>query len=130
MTFIKCDLASLKSVDEAARQFLAQSQRLDVLVCNAGIMAVPPATTADGYEIQFGTNHLGHALLIKHLLPALLSTASDQGDARIVSLTSTGFHMSPSQGIVFKSLQSTQDLGVGGRWKKYGQVRILAIKSN
>ncbi|KAJ5604096.1 Short-chain dehydrogenase/reductase SDR [Penicillium hordei] len=71
VTFLPCDLASLASVKQAAETFLAQESRLDILMCNTGIMATPPGLTADGYEIQFGTNHLGHALLIRKLLPLL-----------------------------------------------------------
>ncbi|EGY18571.1 uncharacterized protein VDAG_09097 [Verticillium dahliae VdLs.17] len=56
--------------------FHAQPDRLDLLINNAGICAQPPSTTQDGYEIHFGTNHLGHALLTKLLLPALLKTAA------------------------------------------------------
>src|SRR5262249_20169093 len=84
-TFLKCDLADLSSLKPCAQKFLASESRLDILMCNAGIMAVPAGTTKDGYEIQFGTNHLGHAALIKLLLPTLLSTAEQpESDVRIV----------------------------------------------
>ena len=62
VTFVECDLASLTSVQSAAKQILSSTDRLDVLMCNAGIMAVPNSMSKDGYEIQFATNHLGHAL--------------------------------------------------------------------
>jgi NAD(P)-dependent dehydrogenase (short-subunit alcohol dehydrogenase family) len=127
LTFIKCDLASLASVDEAGKQFNAASSRLDVLLCNAGIMATPAGLTKDGYEIQFGTNHLGHALLIKHLLPVMLRTAESHGDARIVCLTSTGFNNAPSGGIVFKDLRTTQDSGMGSTWTRYGQSKLANL---
>ncbi|PNH70360.1 hypothetical protein VD0001_g6907 [Verticillium dahliae] len=55
---------------------IQRPDRLDLLINNAGICAQPPSTTQDGYEIHFGTNHLGHALLTKLLLPALLKTAA------------------------------------------------------
>lgn len=90
-------------------------------------MAVPPALTADGYEIQFGTNHLGHALLIKHLLPMMLRTAKDYGDARIVCLTSTGFNVAPKAGIIFKDLRTTMDMGVGSTWTRYGQSKLANL---
>src|SRR6187402_1874653 len=79
LTLIQMDLASLSSVQAAAKQFLTFSPRLDILMNNAGIMAVPAQLTADGYEIQFGTNHLGHALLTKLLLPTMLHTAQSPG---------------------------------------------------
>ena len=90
-------------------------------------MAVPPALTEDGYEIQFGTNHLGHALLIKHLIPVMLSTAKDHGDARIVCLTSTGFGLAPKEGIIFKDLRTTMDMGLGASWTRYGQSKLANI---
>ncbi|KAK7018676.1 short-chain alcohol dehydrogenase [Paramarasmius palmivorus] len=90
LTFIECDLASLQSVKKAAQEFLSLSSRLDILMCNAGVMALPPGLTKDGYEIQFGTNHLGHALLIRLLLPTLLRTAETGSDTRIINLSSQG----------------------------------------
>jgi NAD(P)-dependent dehydrogenase (short-subunit alcohol dehydrogenase family) len=127
LTFIPCDLASLASIDEAGKLFASKSQRLDILMCNAGIMAVPADVTKDGYEVQFGTNHLGHALLIKHLLPIMLKTAEAHDDARIVSLTSLGMHAAPTGGIIFKDLQTKQDLGTGGRWYRYGQSKLANV---
>ena len=56
--YLKLDLASLSSVQEAANAFNAENTRLDILMNNAGIMAQPPALTTDGFEIQFGTNHM------------------------------------------------------------------------
>jgi NAD(P)-dependent dehydrogenase (short-subunit alcohol dehydrogenase family) len=123
------DLSSLDTIDSAAKQFLAHTpNRLDVLLCNAGIMACPPALSTDGYEIQFATNHLGHALLIKHLLPLLLSTATQHGDARVVSMTSTGFTVAPKdQGIVFSNLRTPQDYGFGAKWTRYGQSKLAIL---
>lgn len=125
--FVECDLASLASVKTAAESFLANESRLDVLLCNAGIMAKPPGLTRDGYEVQFGTNHLGHALLIQKLLPLLQRTAETEGDARIVILTSMGFRMHPSGGIVFKDLKTTQDFGAFGSWIRYGQSKLANL---
>jgi len=109
LTPIRMDLASLASVKEAANKVLATTSRLDVLMNNAGIMAVPPATTVDGYEIQFGTNHMGHALLTKLLLPLLLKTAEQLrpgSDVRIVTLTSHSHTRAPKGGIDFSRLRS------------------------
>jgi NAD(P)-dependent dehydrogenase (short-subunit alcohol dehydrogenase family) len=124
LTFIPCDLASFASIDEAAKLFISKTQRLDILICNAGIMAVPADLTKDGYEIQFGTNHLGHALLMKHLLPMMLYTSDTYGDARIVSLTSIGMRL--SSGIMFESLQTKQD-SVFGRWYRYFQSKLANV---
>lgn len=73
--FLDLDLASFASVKKAADRILAENERLDLLVNNAGIMGVPPAQSTEGYEIHFGTNHMGHALLTKLLLPLLERTA-------------------------------------------------------
>ena len=90
-------------------------------------MAVPLGLTADGYEIQFGTNHVGHALLIKHMLPTMLRTAKDYGDARIVCLTSTAFDIAPKAGIIFKDLRSTMDMGIWSTWTRYGQSKLANL---
>lgn len=90
-------------------------------------MAAPPALTEDGYEIQFEINHLGHVLLIKHMLPTLLRTAKDYGDARIVCLTSTGFNVAPKAGILFKDLRTTMDVGMGSPWTRYGQSKLANL---
>lgn len=120
VTFLKCDLASLASVSSAAKGFLAQSQTLDILFCNAGIMAQPPGLTPDGYEIQFGTNHLGHALLIRTLLPALQRSP----DPRIVINTSMAYGLAPKGGVVFSTLKTTQDWWIAGDWRRYGQSKM------
>ena len=80
--FGRLDLGDLASVREFADTF--PYERLDLLVNNAGVMAMPYGTTVDGFETQFGVNHLGHFALTGLLLPALL----DAPDARIVTLSS------------------------------------------
>ena len=84
------DLASFAGVRACARSFLGDHDRLDVLVNNAGVMACPFGMTADGFELQFGTNHLGHFLLTNLLAPALVAAAP----ARVVSLSSRGHRFS------------------------------------
>ena len=83
------DLASLASVRQFAATFTANHQRLDVLVNNAGIMMVPYGTTEDGFERQFGTNHLGHFALTGLLFDLLRQTPG----ARVVNVSSTGHRM-------------------------------------
>lgn len=123
VTFLKCDLSSLDSVASAAKEFRTKSEGLDVLFCNAGILAHPPGLTTDGYEIQFGTNHLGHALLIRLLLPTLQRSL----DPRIVINSSEAFQMAPSGGIAFDSLKTTQSWRVLGDWLRYGQSKMANI---
>ncbi|WP_329429205.1 oxidoreductase [Streptosporangium sp. NBC_01495] len=82
------DLADLSSIGAAAGKVLALDRPLDLLVNNAGVMAVPERrTTADGFELTFGTNHLGHFALTGHLLPALLRAEA----ARVVTVSAIAF---------------------------------------
>ncbi|KAL4893224.1 hypothetical protein BDV59DRAFT_177763 [Aspergillus ambiguus] len=132
LTFVKCDLASLSSVKAAADNILAKESRLDILICNAGIMATPPGMTADGYEVQFGTNHLGHALLIHKFLPLLMGVNSDgsaeeRSAGRLVILSSDGYRLHPRAGINFDTLKTTQDCGFGSSWIRYGQSKLANI---
>lgn len=85
-SFEVMELGSLDSVRAFADRFLASHDRLDVLLANAGIMAVPYGKTDDGFELQFGTNHLGHFVLVNRLLPLLKASAP----SRIVNLSSAG----------------------------------------
>jgi NAD(P)-dependent dehydrogenase (short-subunit alcohol dehydrogenase family) len=85
---VPLDLGDLSSVAAAARSVLDRHERVDLLVNNAGVMAMPQRTTADGFELQFGVNHLGHWALTAHLLPALLRAPA----ARVVTVTSTARH--------------------------------------
>lgn len=126
ISFLECDLADLESVEKAARSFTSQSQRLDVLFCNAGIMALPPGLSKSGYETQFGTNHVGHALLIKLLLPTLERTAQTPGsDVRIIALSSLGHNMTPTGGIDFDTLKTDQKKI--NTWSRYGQSKLANI---
>jgi retinol dehydrogenase-12 len=89
-------------------------------------MATPPETTKEGYEIQFGTNHVGHALLIKLLLPKLKATAEKPGaDVRIISLSSTGHQFAPKGGLLLDKVNSeTSSIGTVAR---YGQSKLANI---
>ncbi|EPS40334.1 hypothetical protein H072_5853 [Dactylellina haptotyla CBS 200.50] len=88
ISFLSLDLASFESIKAAVQAFQSVESRLDVLVNNAGIMMSPEGLTKEGYEIQFGTNHLGHALLIHLLLPILQRTAVINPEARVVTVSS------------------------------------------
>jgi NAD(P)-dependent dehydrogenase (short-subunit alcohol dehydrogenase family) len=85
---VEADLASLKSVRAAASQILAKGGTFDAIIANAGVMACPQSKTTDGFETQFGTNHLGHFVMVNHLVPMLKS------GARIVSVSSAGHQIS------------------------------------
>ncbi|TCP33646.1 SDR family oxidoreductase [Sphingomonas sp. BK235] len=101
--FEQCDLADLGSVAACAERVAARDDRLDILVNNAAVM-VPPVRrlTADGYELQFGTNHLGHVALTAHLLPLLRRAPA----ARVVAVSS----IAATRGrIDFDDLQAERD---------------------
>ena len=84
------DLASLASVRACADQLLAEGAPLHVLIANAGVMACPQGATEDGFETQFGTNHLGHFVFVNRLAPLLVAGAP----SRAVVLSSSGHRFS------------------------------------
>ena len=112
---VALDLGSLASVREAAERILGDHEQLDILVNNAGVMAIPESTTADGFEMQFGTNHLGHYALSALLMPALLAARA----ARIVTVTSTAHHMGRAVDPSNPNLK-----GRYGPWRAYGQSKL------
>ncbi|MFV9673688.1 MAG: oxidoreductase [Acidimicrobiia bacterium] len=109
------DLASLASVNGFAERTIDEHPEIDLLINNAGIMAIPHASTADGFEMQFGTNHLGHFALTAQLMPALIHTPG----ARIVTVTSTARHAATKL--------DSDDLNMDGNyspWGAYGRSKI------
>ncbi|KAF2839527.1 short-chain dehydrogenase [Patellaria atrata CBS 101060] len=87
---LEFDLASLESVRKGAKEFLSQSDRLNILVNNAGVMRAPEGRSVDGYETQFATNHLGHFLLFQLLKDTLLASSTPEFNSRVVVVASTG----------------------------------------
>jgi NAD(P)-dependent dehydrogenase (short-subunit alcohol dehydrogenase family) len=85
---IALDLASLKSVRAGADKLLAKGQQFDVVIANAGVMATPFGHTADGFETQFGTNHLGHFVLVNKIAPLI------RAGGRLINLSSSGHRFS------------------------------------
>lgn len=95
---VEMDLNSLDSVRAAAQEVLSKTQTLNILVNNAGIMAVPNLVkTYDGFESQFGTNHLGHFLLFELLKPTVVASSTPQMNSRVVCLSSSGHRAGPVQ---------------------------------
>jgi NAD(P)-dependent dehydrogenase (short-subunit alcohol dehydrogenase family) len=112
---VALDLGSQASVREAAEQILAAHEQLDLLVNNAGVMGIPERKTVDGFEMQFGVDHLGHWALTALLLPALLRTDG----ARIVTVTSTAHHMGRAVDPSNPHLE-----GRYRPWRAYGQAKL------
>ncbi|HET8821427.1 MAG TPA: oxidoreductase [Thermoleophilaceae bacterium] len=111
------DLASLDSVRAFAERFRSKHDRLDLLVNNAGVMAPPRRRTADGFELQFGTNHLGHFALTGLLLPAM----EGREDARVVTLSSNAHKFGR---IAFDNLSGDRRYF---RWRAYGQSKLANL---
>jgi NAD(P)-dependent dehydrogenase (short-subunit alcohol dehydrogenase family) len=111
------DLASLASVRSFADRFTATRDGLDLLINNAGVMAPPRRLTADGFELQFGTNHLGHFALTGLLLPQL----EGREDARVVTLSSTAHRTGR---IAFDNLNGDRHYF---RWRAYGQSKLANL---
>ncbi len=88
LELVQLDLASLASVRACADSLNADARPFDVIIANAGVMACPKGTTADGFETQFGTNHLGHFVLINRIAGLL------KGGGRLVNLASAGHRFS------------------------------------
>jgi NAD(P)-dependent dehydrogenase (short-subunit alcohol dehydrogenase family) len=84
LRLVQLDLASLASVRGCADSLLAEGNPIDVIIANAGVMACPKSTTVDGFETQFGTNHLGHFVLVNRIASLL------RPGARLVNLSSAG----------------------------------------
>ena len=115
LELVALDLSSQASVKEAAGQILAAHDRIDLLVNNAGVMGIAEARTVDGFEMQFGVDHLGHWTLTALLLPALLRTPG----SRIVTMTSTAHHMGRPVDVANPHLE-----GRYGPWRAYGQAKL------
>ncbi|MFC7141689.1 oxidoreductase [Halosimplex aquaticum] len=114
----ECDLADLSSVESFAEGVRADYDELHVLCNNAGVMAIPRSETADGFETQFGVNHLGHFALTGHLLDRLVETA---GEARVVT---------QSSGVHERGEIDFADLGhedAYGKWEAYAQSKLANV---
>jgi NAD(P)-dependent dehydrogenase (short-subunit alcohol dehydrogenase family) len=112
------ELGSLKDIRAFAERFLARHPTLHLLVNNAGVMACPAAKTSDGFELQFGSNHLGHFLMTCLLTPALRRGAP----SRVVSVSSRGHHISP---VVFDDIQFERR--PYDKWLSYGQSKTANV---
>lgn len=115
---LKLDLADLASVKEFAEDFKKNYSQLDRLINNAGVMIPPYSKTADGFELQFGTNHLGHFALTGHLLDLLINTAG----SRIVNVSS-GAHKAGN--LDFDDL--TWEKRSYSAWRAYGDSKIANL---
>jgi len=116
------DLADLYQVRAAAAGLLAACPKIDLLINNAGVMACPQAETAQGFEMQLGTNHVGHFLLTGLLLPALKAAAADGREVRVVNLSSAGHRFSAFDFEDPNYRQRPYD-----KWQAYGQSKTANV---
>jgi NAD(P)-dependent dehydrogenase (short-subunit alcohol dehydrogenase family) len=115
---LSLDLADLDAVAMGAATYARTFTRLDILICNAGVMVPPYGQTKQGSELQFGTNHLGHFALIGRLMPALIAS----GSARVVVVSSLAAHFGH---IDFDDLQWQRRRYA--KWPAYGQSKLANL---
>ncbi|KAF2023253.1 NAD(P)-binding protein [Setomelanomma holmii] len=118
---LEMDQMLLKSVRACAANFLKQSNTLNILINNAGIMATPEVKTEDGLESQFQTNHLSHFLLFYLLEPTLLASATPEFGSRVINLSSLG-HRRGEPDVDNISLTGCYD-----KWRAYGSSKTCNI---
>ena len=116
-TVLELDLADLASVQRAAEEVVKSYDRLDLLINNAGVMAPPYRQTLDGFELQLGTNHLGHFALTGRLLPLLLE------GSRVVTVSS--FMHKTVRGISEDDLR--RPVGSYRKWEAYGKSKLANL---
>ena len=117
-TPLACELADPASVRACVAAVKQLGLRLDAIVCNAGIMALPTREVAHGCELQFFTNHIGHFLLVTGLLDVLAD------DGRVVVLSSAAHTMAPKEGISFDDLSAEKSYAP---WTAYGQSKFANL---
>ncbi len=115
LEIVEIDLGSQASVERAAKEILNACDRIDILMLNAGVMALPQSSTEDGYDTQLGVNVLGHWSLVSHLLPVIVATSG----ARIVTLSSTAQHLGRAIDPSDPHMRDGYDA-----WRMYGQTKL------
>ncbi len=115
---VACELSDPKSVRACVETLKRDNVKLDGIICNAGIMALPKLEQAFGYELQFFTNHIGHFMLVTGLLGQLTDTG------RVVMLSSSAHSMAPKEGIQFDNLSGAKGYN---DWANYGQSKLANL---
>lgn len=118
---LEMDHLSLASVKRCAETFIAQSDKLDIMINNAGVMATPEGRSDDGHEIQFQTNHLSHFVLFELLRPTMIRSASPERASRVINLSSLGHR---------RGIPNINNLNLDGcydKWRAYGASKTCNI---
>ena len=119
LDLLDLDVASMASVRAAAASILGTHERIDLLVNNAGVMGIPFRETADGQELQFAANHLGHFALTALVMPVLLRS----GRGRVISVTSSGRFLGRTVDPANVLMQDGY-----GPWRAYGRAKLAAAQ--
>jgi len=118
LEIVELDLANQDSVQRAAADISARHPKVDLLINNAGLMAMPERTTDDGYEMQFGVNHLGHWTFTAGLMGSILAADA----ARVVTVSSTAHHIGKVVNVDNPFMK-----GNYGAWRMYGQAKLANL---
>ncbi|KAF2172782.1 hypothetical protein M409DRAFT_62478 [Zasmidium cellare ATCC 36951] len=123
ITLIEMSMDSLSSIKKGASAVLSQTKTLNIVINNAGVMATPEGKTQDGFETQFGTNHIGHFYLFQLLKDTLLASATPAFPSRVVSVSSFGHRT----GEVRFDDYNFSTPGSYNPWVSYGQAKTANI---
>ncbi|KAK4548418.1 hypothetical protein LTR36_009328 [Oleoguttula mirabilis] len=123
ITLVEMEMDSLTSIKKGVEALLKQSDKLNIIVNNAGVMATPEGKTKDGFETQFGTNHIGHFYLFQLLKHTLLESATPVFPSRVVSVSSFGHRSAP---VRFDDYNFSQPDSYNP-WVAYGQAKTANI---
>lgn len=126
---VRADLSLLKEAARAADEILARTDRIDVLINNAGGVGKERVITAEGNEATFASNHLGPFVLTQRLLPLLRKTAAERGagSVRILAVSSSGHHACP--GMDWDDLQRTRTFTTGGAYTNAKLANVLFTRA-
>lgn len=115
---LACELSSPESIRSAIKQLHSKNAQIDIVIANAGIMALPKLELAHGYDQQFFTNHIGHFMLVTGILDLLSESA------RVVILSSSAHNMAPKSGVDFDNLRGEKSYSP---WMNYGQSKFCNL---
>lgn len=117
-TALACELSEPRSVKDCIKKIKESGNKIDIIIANAGIMALPKLQKKHGFELQFLTNHMGHFILVTGLLDQL----TEHG--RVVILSSQAHQAAPKEGIEFDNLDGTLGYSL---WRAYGQSKLANL---
>jgi NAD(P)-dependent dehydrogenase (short-subunit alcohol dehydrogenase family) len=128
VTWLKCDMGDWKAVARTAKEIASQTDRVDILICNAGRGIMTYQLTDYGLDRHMAVNHFGHVVLTSHLMPVMKKTAEKGNVVRIVTVGSNAHQATPSD-CKFESLDELNtDLGPNGQYGRSKLAQMLYVK--